>query len=583
MSDREDFRRVSVHRELSRRSFLQLGASGLAMAGAAIIVAACGQSATPAPSQVAQSAPTTAPGAAPTVAATAAPTAAAASNPTAVTTSKATTATTGKPTPGGTLYAAAEVDPVSLDPHTQSNFSALQAYDHIYESLTAYDEKMNVIPSLATKWDISEDGKTYTFHLRPNVKFHNGQTLSANDVKYSIDRVLNPKTASPWKSWLGPMEAVKVVDPLTVQMVMGTPFPPLLSGLAGNRASGIMPAGLAEKLNLKIKAIGTGPFKLIEYVPLDHISYQKFTDYWNQPYPYMGGMVFKILQEESARLAGLKAGQIEYAELSAQGAAQIKGAAGISILESPYAWVDLTENNLSVPALKDARVRRALRMTIDIKSMIQKAAFGAAVPSGPVPAGYGQWPLPQNELPYLTPDLAGAKKLLAEAGHPNGQGLAPIVIKCSPQYPDFVSNAEIMKASFAQIGVQSTVQQEEWGTFVKDSAPPGFNYQQSNTADTFRPDPDGFLYPYFHSKGNLNPGNYSNPKVDSLLDQARTISDQSQRVTLYHDIQKILLQDCPTFFWYTKYNIEATGGKLHGYAQSFTGRRYLLYKAWLTG
>ena len=103
------------------------------------------------------------------------------------------------PKRGGTLVAAAEIDPIGLDPHNSSNFSSAQAYDHIYESLTTYDEKTNIIPCLATSWEITNDGKTYTFKLRPNVKFHNGQTMTADDVKYSIERVLDPKTASPWR------------------------------------------------------------------------------------------------------------------------------------------------------------------------------------------------------------------------------------------------------------------------------------------------------------------------------------------------------------------------------------------------
>jgi peptide/nickel transport system substrate-binding protein len=570
-------------RRISRHQFLKEGlllGSGLIGAG---VLAACNPSPPPLPTSApATKAPSSsaAPTAAPTpkAAATTAPTAQPAAAPTVAPTTAPAAA--GQPKPGGTLNAAAEVDPVSLDPHTNSNFSSLEAYDHLYESLTAYDEKMNVIPALAEKWEISEDGKTYTFHIRANVKFHNGQPLTADDVKYSLDRALNPKTANPWRSWLGPMKEVKVVDPMTVQTIMESPFPPLLGGLAGNRGTAIMPKGLAESEDLKLKGVGTGPFKLVEYVPLDHITYTRFQDYWNKPYPYLDGMVFKVLQEENARLAALQAGQIQYALLSAQGAAQLANASGITVLKSPFAWVDLTYINVSVPAVKDARVRRALRMSVDTKSLIQKAVFGAGVPSGPVPAGYGDWSLPPESVPYQTADIEGAKKLLADAGFAGGKGLK-VTIKCSPQYPDFVANATVMKDAFSQIGVQSDIVQLEWGTFVKDSN--AFKYDLANSANTFRPDPDGYLYPYFHSKGNLNAGGYSNPKVDEILDQARTISDHAKRVSLYQDVQKILLDESPNFWWYTKYNIEAISNKLQGYSQSFTGRRMFLMKAWLTG
>ncbi|MGH2460442.1 MAG: ABC transporter substrate-binding protein [Chloroflexota bacterium] len=573
-------------RRVTRHRFLREGMLvGLTIGAGAL--AACSPEPAPLPTTApAAKAPAAAPAAtsqavaAPTVAAqpTAVPAAALpAVAPTAAPTTAAVAA--GQPRRGGTLNAAAEVDPVSLVP-TSSNFSGLEAYDPVYESLAAYDEKMNIIPALAEKWEISEDGMTYTFHLRPNVTFHNGQPLTADDVKYSFEYYLDPKGSNPWRSWLGPMKEVKVVDPATVQTIMGSPFPPLLGGLAGNRGTAIMPKGFADTENVKLKAVGTGPFKLVEYVPLDHISYTRNASYWNQPLPYLDGMVFKILQEESTRLAALESGQIDYAWLSAQGAAQIADAKGINVLKAPYAWVDSTSVNVSSPDLTDARVRRALRMSIDTKDSIQKAVLGAAVPSGPVPAGYGDWPIAPDQLPYLTADLDGAKKLLSDAGHAGGAGIN-VIIKCSPQYPDFVANATIMKDSFAKIGVQSSIVQEEWGTFVKDSS--AFKYQMGNTAYTFRPDPDGYLYPYFHTKGVNNAGNYSNPKLDTMLDQARTISDHAQRVTLYHQIQEIVLTDCPNFWWYTKYNIEAVSNKLHGYTQSFTGRRMFLRKAWLEG
>ena len=158
--------------------------------------------------------------------------------------------------------------------------------------------------------------------------------MTADDVKYSIDRVLDPKTASPWISWLKAIKEIKVVDPLTVQMNLDAPYP-LLGSFAGIRASGIIPKGLAEQENLKIKGIGTGPFKLVEYVPQDRIVYARNPDYWDKSLPYLDGMVFKVLTEENARIAALRAGQIQYAFLSGQGAAQLEGAPGITVNKSP--------------------------------------------------------------------------------------------------------------------------------------------------------------------------------------------------------------------------------------------------------
>ncbi|HLN14704.1 MAG TPA: ABC transporter substrate-binding protein [bacterium] len=495
-------------------------------------------------------------------------------------------ASAGTPKRGGTLIAAQEVDPVSLDPHTDANFSALQGFEHIYDSLTGYDEKTNVVPALAVKWDITNGSKTYTFHLRPNVKFHNGQPLTADDVKYSIDRVLDPKTGSGWRSWLDAVQETKVVDPLTFQLNLNAPFPDLLGVFASLRASGIMPKGYAERENVKIKAIGTGPFKLVEYVPQDHITYARNADYWDQPLPYLDGMTFKILTEETTRVAALRSGQIQYAALSAQSIAGLQATPGIVVLKAPNAWVALHYLNVSRKPLDDARVRRALRMAVDTNEVIQKAVYGAGVPSGPVPTGYGDWPVDPKTLPYLKPDLDGAKKLLAEAGYPNG-GFT-IQMLCSPQYPEFVASTLVVQDTLNKLNVTTQVQQMEWGAYgqvhnleIRTGGKEGGEIFAS--ANTFRPGPDGYVYPYFAAHGTANDGGYNNPTLEALMNQARSISNHDERRSLYIEIQRMLLDDSPNWWWYTKFSIEAMSSKLQGYAQSFTGRRIFLKTTWISG
>jgi peptide/nickel transport system substrate-binding protein len=296
-------------------------------------------------------------------------------------------------------------------------------------------------------------------------------------------------------------------------------------------------------------------------------------------------MVFKVLTEENARIAALRAGQIQYAFLSAQGAAQLEGAPGVAVAKSPFAWVVLHYINVLNKPLSDARVRRAMRMAVDTNEVIQKAAFGAAVPSGPVPTGYGDWYIDPKSLPYLKADVEGAKKLLAEAGYPNG---FKVEIKCSPQYPEFVAGTLVIQESLKKIGIEVTATQMEWGAFVADNAKSNQSCGKEGSdiyasANTFRPDPDGYLYAYFHSKGDLNKGGCDRPypKVDALLTEARQSSNQAERRRLYHEAQKVLLEESPNWWWYAKFNIEAVSSKVQGYAQSFTGRRLFLKKTWL--
>ncbi|MDP8922056.1 MAG: ABC transporter substrate-binding protein, partial [Chloroflexota bacterium] len=473
---------------------------------------------------------------------------------------------------GGMLIAAQEVDPVQLDPATSSNFSALQAYEHIYESLTGYDEATKVVPALAERWETPDD-TTYIFHLRPGVKFHNGQDLTGDDVAYSLERALDEQTGSPWRSLLTPIKSIEVPDKQTVRVNLSSPYPGLLGAFSVLRNSGIMPKDWDKTHNTKTEAVGTGPFKLKEFVATDHLTYEKNAEYWDTGRPKLEGMTFKIMLDQNARIAALRSGQIQYAFLDAQGAAQIKDQPGIQVLQSPSAWLATHPFNLSRKPFDDKRVRQALRMAVDTREVIEKAVFGAGAPSGPIATGFGDWALPESELRYLKPDVEKAKQLLAEAGYPNG---FETTITCSPQYPEFVATSLVCQEAWKKIGVTATVEQVEWGTYVKRASKAGgFEYDIGATAFTFRPDPDGYVYSYYKTDAENNTG-YSNPEMDRLLDQARSTMDEARRRDLYMQIQKIIEDDVPWMYWYVKFNIEALSTKVGGFKQSFTGRRIFL-------
>jgi peptide/nickel transport system substrate-binding protein len=583
-----DHRRRTPAR-LTRRQLLR-GASGLALGvGTAGLLAACG--APQPPAAKAPAGPAQAPAAVATAvvpkdisgAATAAPAkpAAPAAAPAATTApavaaaptaAPAAPAPTAAPKTGGMLLGAQEVDPVQLDPFASSNFSALQAYEHVYESLTGYDEKTQIVPALAEKWETPNE-TTFVFSIRKGVKFHNGQDLTAADVAYSIETTMDEKTGSPWRSLFTPVKSIEVKDPHTVQFNLSAPYPGLLGAFAVLRNSGIVPKDWYKADTSKLQAVGTGPFKLAGFVPTDNLTYQKNPDYWDKGRPKLDGMTFKIMLDQNARIAALRSGQIHYAAIDAQGAEQLKGQQGIQIIQSPSAWLTTHPFNLSRKPFDDKRVRQALRMAVDTKEVIQKAVFGAGVPSGAIANGFGAWGLAEADLKYTKPDIEGAKKLLAEAGHPNGFATT---ILCSPQYPEFVATSLVCQESWKKIGVDAKVEQVEWGTYTKRSGKAGgFDYDIGATAFTFRPDPDGYVYSYYKTGGDNNNG-YSNPQMDALLEQARSTLDDAKRRDLYKQIQLIVEEDVPWMFWYVKNNIEAVTDKVGGYKQSFTQRRIFL-------
>jgi len=478
---------------------------------------------------------------------------------------------------GGFLTAAQEVDPVSLDPHNRSNFSSFQAFEHIYESLVAYDRNLSIVPSLAESWS-TPDPTTYNFRLRRGVRFHDGGELVADDVKYSLDRVFDPKTASPWGSIVKPfIERIEVVDRNTVRIKLTQPYPPLLGWFAYRRGSGIVKAGSADKLNFNIQAIGTGPFALKEYVPDSHVVYQKHREYWQSGIPYLSGFMFKVLTQEEARVAGLQARALEYAFLSQEGADRLKGVAHVDVLKSLRAWVAMLRTNPSRRPWSDVRVRQALALALDRKALIDKAVGGAAVPSGYIPAGYGDWFTPADKLPWKR-DLDRSRRLLSEAGFPQG---FRTTIKASPQYPEFIAAAVVIADNLKQVGVDAQIIQMEWGQFVRETGVQGGNnYDLAITAFVFRHDPDGYFRFYYHSKDPNNPG-YRNAKVDELMDKAVTTVNRQERRRFYAEMQQILYDEVPYIPMYTTYKAEAMQKYVKGYVPMFSDSREFFKETWL--
>lgn len=481
---------------------------------------------------------------------------------------------------GAVMTVAQELDPVSLDPHKSSNFSAVQGFEHVYESLTQYDENLNVQPALAESWEMSADGRQYTFNLRRGVMWHDGTEFTAEDVRYWHERMMSPATVAPYKNWFDAIERMEVVDRYTARAYLPKPYPPLLATFAAMRGGAITQAGAAEHHNLATTAVGTGPFKLVEYVPQSHLRFVKNPNYWNAGLPYLDEVMMKIVPEEDTRVAALRAGQVDYAFLSQEGADRVRADRNITVLESPKAWLTVAQFNTSRAPFNDVRVRQALRMALDPNEIIQKAVSGAATPSGPVPTGHSGWFIPPAQLKYQTPDPAGAQRLLAEAGA-TGQRFT---ILASPQYPEFVSTALVMQDAYKRIGLDPQVQQLEWGTFVRQVNAPNFDYDISITARTFYPDPDHYTFPYFHSASVNNPNkSYSNSTVDDLLERGRTIADPTTRLQIYTQLQQLLEDELPHMWFYSGINIEAVRNTVKGYVPSFTGRRISLKATWLDG
>jgi peptide/nickel transport system substrate-binding protein len=574
---------------LSRRRFVLGG-----LMSTLPILAAC--SSAPPPTATSAPKPTAAP-APPTQAPAAAPPAAAptgagaaATKPAAATTGATpAAAATGAPAaaaapaPGSgakIINVAMDADPVSFDCHVQTNFSSAQGSEHFYESLTAFDDKLNVVPSIAASWEQAKDGLSYTFQLDPKAKWHDGKDVTADDVKWTTDRLLSPEIKSSWaQNWYSSVKGATVIDQKTVRIDLKAPWPIGPGVYASLRGATMYPKDADKRFNIKTEAIGTGPFKLKEFVPADRVVYEKNPNYRQPDIPKVDGIFGKIMLDEDQRIAAVRSGTVDFAQISPDGAQKLAGVKGYQILAGPRAWVA----NCSIPyhiypQFKDSRVRKAFSLAIDRQEMIKKSLFGAGTLSGNVPTSFSDWALPDAELQQiLKRDVDQAKDLMAKAGFPNGKGFPKVTMHTSAQpYPDFISNSLIMQQNLKDIGVETEIKQMEWGAFValgsENKTELGFS------ASTFFPDPDLYLWPQGHSKsanGTKGYRHYDQETLDKLLDQLRSDASLSreQRRDLARKIDRMLLDDPPLLVFYNGAFVEAVSDRIKGYVQSFTGRR----------
>ena len=334
-----------------------------------------------------------------------------------------------------------------------------------------------------------------------------------------------------------------------------------------------------EKSKLETTVVGTGPYKLVELVSKSHLKLKKNPDYWGKPLPYIEDVTFRVLEEEDARVAGLRGGSLDYAFLTPEGVQRLRNEKGLVVTSRPRTYLYAFVINRQRVPWSDARVRQALSLATDRKEIVEKVFSGGAALAGPIPSAFGDWHLPAEELQagWFKPDPAKARALLKEAGVPEGKEIDFLVTAFNQNFPGLaVVFAEQMK----RIGLVVKIRQVEQGVFLKEVAPPGFNYDIQANAYTARHDPDGYVYNGFYSK-TPNAAGYQNARLDELLIKARTTIDVAQRKTLYREIQRILLDDAPNI-WLANDNVtEGLQGYVKGYTQSaYTYRAWGLKHAW---
>jgi peptide/nickel transport system substrate-binding protein len=441
----------------------------------------------------------------------------------------------------GTLIVQVSTEPPGLDLTTNpASAIAGVVFDNVQEGLIKIDRAGKMVPWLAERW-YTTDSKNYTFFLRRNVRFHNGREMKAADVKFALDRAVNPETKHPYRTQYEAIQDVIVKDDYTITVALKRVDATFLYTLA-RQGSVIYPREAVD--SLKTQPLGTGPFTVAEWVRGDRIVLMKNKDYWVQGLPHLDKVIYRFIADPNAAVAALKAGDIDVSAfgIGPESVDELKKDARFQVIVGDTTNdVTLSMNNSKKP-YTDKRVRLAVTHAINKDEVLKGAMFG----HGKV-LGSNVDPLNpffvdvSKRVPY---DPAKAKKLLAEAGYPNG---FDVTFRVSPQYYYTVRSAEIITSQFAKVGIRAKIEQIEWGQWLSQVfclAPcQNPDYEMSIIGHAEAWDIGNFANPKYYFR-------WDSPDFQKLYAESQVTVDDKMRRELYVKMQQMLADEAPAVWLY---------------------------------
>jgi peptide/nickel transport system substrate-binding protein len=440
--------------------------------------------------------------------------------------------------PGGTLAFASSALPPNIEPHMQGLDIWQRRKPLIYENLVWIDFSLEPQPELAERWE-QKSPTEYVFHLRRGVRFHNGKEMDAEDVKYTYERVRDPKV-SPGANDLAYVKQIDAVDKHTVRFVLTAPAATFLVNIGG-KYNGVIPKDSGgDGKALLTKAIGTGPFTVEEFDPSRRLVLKRNAAYWGTQRPMLEGIAFQAIPDESSIVAGLRTGQIGFAEFSSALSFQVaKGVTSLNAVQAPSTrWEVLDLAGDQEPTSK-IEVRQAIALALDRPAILQIAGSGLGQRLGVLPPGLKFWALPWQELPNQQRDVPKAKSLLQKAGY---SGRVPMKIRNIVGFPALAAALPVIVDNLKEAGIDVTVETVDGGVWIKDwivpQSPPTMNEWGGFV------DPDQAFHRHFHSApGGKDFRRWKNAKADELLDAGRTTLDRARRKQIYDQVQRLLAED----------------------------------------
>jgi len=440
-------------------------------------------------------------------------------------------------TPGETLTIAVPDEPPGLDPSTSPAAAIARiVYNNLLEGLVKVNMQGEVVRALTERYSVSIDSTVYTFTLRHGVKFHNGRPLTAEDVKYTLERNLDPKTGHPHRAYYEDIQHIKVIDEHTFHIALRKPNATFIFNLA--RANSAIVAK-EEVERLKTHPIGTGPFQFTEWVRGDRIVLTRFKDYYEPGVPSLDKVVFRFIQDPSAQMAALRAGDVDVigAAMNPESALELKHDPQFRVVEGLTTTDVIAAMNNSKPPFSDLRVRKAITYAIDRDEVIKGSVFGMAKPIGSHMDPLNPYYVDLSHLYEYAPQKA--KQLLTEAGYPQG---FDFVLRLAEPYLAYRRAGEIIASQLAKVGLKAKIEIIEWGQWLARV------YRQADYDMTVMGHAEPFdigIYanPQYYFR-------YDNPKLQALIAEADASLDDGKRKALYEQVQRLIADDAVNVFLY---------------------------------
>ncbi len=494
-----------------------------------------------------------------------------------------------EPKYGGTFIIAQYADITHLCPFLSTDGASNTVNRMIHMPLVMYRGNNELVPILAERWEYSDDGLEWTFYLRKGVKWHDGTEVTAHDVKYTYDLIMDPATKSIRRGNFDLVDKVEVIDDYTLRIVTKEPFAALLDKIA---TQPIVCKHHVEKVGLENynhHPLGCGPFKFKEWVPEEKVVLERFDEYF-EGRPYLDQVVFVNIPEPSVRLMALETGEAHYNwwQTPEEEIPRLQEDPRFTLywaLRTDFHFFGLNHWH---PFFKDVRVRQAFAYAIDKEAIVENfVPYTGVVAHGPYSEAYGFYYNP--DVPKFTYDPDKAKELLAAAGwadtdkdgilDKDGQ---PFKIEMMIKQGDELRRniAVLIQKWLKDVGVEMTIREWEWSLMLDALTKTRDNWDVTLVQFGASPEPDHHLI--FHSTGGFALGNYSNPRVDELLEKGRTTLDPQQRKVYYDEYQKIVAEDVAVIFLWHSNHVNVCSSRFKGMKQEPAGQLQYIHQVWDT-